>query len=177
MFSYRGFLSWLNLLVSNYIDHSIKQMVFALRNKAWKWQLSMICSSVLSMSRVRHKELCMSYREQRFLGHEWCDLPMIFTSENHCQIASRVTQKSLYTVTNVLFYFLHVIACPQNTFFLKTIIDRSFHICRQGRSFWLGIETSPQLICDVKRTRNTSIVTSYSSIVLARANWRKGDLN
>ena len=35
------------------------------------------------------------------------------TSENHWQIASRVTQKSLFTVTNVLFYFLHAILCPR----------------------------------------------------------------
>ena len=34
------------------------------------------------------------------------------TSENHRQIASRVTQKSSFTVTNVLFYFLHAILCP-----------------------------------------------------------------
>ena len=34
------------------------------------------------------------------------------TSENHWQIASRVTQKSLFMVTNVLFYFLHAILCP-----------------------------------------------------------------
>ena len=47
-----------------------------------------------------------------FLGHEWGDLPMIFvTSENHWQIESRVTQKSLFTATNVLFYFLHAILC------------------------------------------------------------------
>ena len=49
-----------------------------------------------------------------FFGHEWGDLPMIFTSgevtsENHWQIISRVTNKSLFTVTNVLFYFLHAI--------------------------------------------------------------------
>ena len=31
---------------------------------------------------------------------------------NHWQIASRVTQKSLFTVTNVLVYFLHAILCP-----------------------------------------------------------------
>ena len=52
-----------------------------------------------------------------FLGHEWGDLPIIFTSdkvtsENCWQIASRVTQKSLFMVTNVLFYFLHAILCP-----------------------------------------------------------------
>ena len=57
------------------------------------------------------------------------------TSENHWQIASRVTQKSLFTVTNVLFYFLHAILCPEHTILIKTIIDRSFRNCRQGRSF------------------------------------------
>ena len=35
-----------------------------------------------------------------------------FANENHWQIASRVTQKSLFTVTNVLFYFSHAILCP-----------------------------------------------------------------
>ena len=56
------------------------------------------------------------------------------TSENYWQIVSRVTQKSLFTVTNV-FYFLHAISCPEHTILLKTIIDRSFRNCRQGRSF------------------------------------------
>ena len=42
------------------------------------------------------------------------DLSIIFTSDEvtseiHWQIASRVTQKSLFTVTNVLLYFLHAI--------------------------------------------------------------------
>ena len=37
---------------------------------------------------------------------------------------------------------------------------------------WLSIVTLPQLICDVTQTRSTSIVTSYSSIVFARANRR-----
>ena len=57
------------------------------------------------------------------------------TSENHWQIASRVTQKSLFTVTNVLFYFLHAILYPQHTILLKAVINRSFRSCRQGRSF------------------------------------------
>ena len=35
--------------------------------------------------------------------------------------------------------------------------------------FWLKIVTSSQLICDITRTQGTGIVTSYSSIVLARA--------
>ena len=50
------------------------------------------------------------------LGHDWDDLPEIFTSDkvtskNHWQITSRVTQKSLFTVKNVLYYFLRII-CP-----------------------------------------------------------------
>ena len=57
------------------------------------------------------------------------------TRENHWQIASLMTQKSLFTVTNVLFYFLHAILCPEHTILLKTFIDRSFRNCRQGRSF------------------------------------------
>ena len=55
-----------------------------------------------------------------FFGHEWGNLPIVFrsfvTSENHWQIASRVTQKSLFTATNVLLYFLHAISCPNTQF-------------------------------------------------------------
>ena len=36
-------------------------------------------------------------------------------SENYWQIASRVTKKSLFMLTNVLFYFLHAILCPEHT--------------------------------------------------------------
>ena len=41
-------------------------------------------------------------------GHLWCNFPMIFTHENYWQIASLVTQKSLFMVTHALFY----ISCP-----------------------------------------------------------------
>ena len=63
------------------------------------------------------------------LGREWGDLPIIFTSneatsENHWQITPWVTQKLLFTVTNVLFYFLHTISCPEHKISLQTIIDR-----------------------------------------------------
>ena len=51
-----------------------------------------------------------------------------------------------------------------------------FAIVTNDGVFWLSIVTSPQLICDVTWTPGTSIVTSYSSIVLARADWRKRDL-
>ena len=117
-----------------------------------------------------------------FFGHEWGDLPMIFTSDevtsdNHWQITSRVTKKSLFTITNVLFYFLHAILYLEHTVPLKKTSIAHFAIVARDGLFWLNIVTSSQLICDVKRTRGTGIVTSYSSIVLARANWRKGDIH
>ena len=52
-----------------------------------------------------------------------------------------------------------------------------FAIVTKDGLFWLSIVTSPQLICEVTQTRGNSIVTSYSSIPLARANWHKGDLH
>ena len=61
----------------------------------------------------------MSYREYRetIFCHEGGDSAMIFTSdevtrENHCRAESHHEwQKSLFTVTNPLFYFLHAIPC------------------------------------------------------------------
>ena len=38
--------------------------------------------------------------------------------------------KSLFTVTNVLFHFLHAISYLEHTVPRQTIIDRSFHHCR-----------------------------------------------
>ena len=78
---------------------------------------------------------------------------------------------------NVLFYFLHAIYVPERTIPLKTIIDCRFAIVAKDGRFWFSIVTPQQLICDVTRTLVTGIVTSYSSIVHARANWRKGDLH
>ena len=110
------------------------------------------------------------------LGHSSGILPIIFKSdevmsENYWQIASRVTQKSLFTVTDVLFYFLHTILRP----WMHKIVD--FAIVARDGLFWFSIVTSLQLFCDITRTRVTGIVTSYSLIVLACANWHKGDLN
>ena len=45
----------------------------------------------------------------------------------------------------------------------------NFAIVARDGLFRLNIVTAPQLICDVTRTRCTGIVTSYSSIVFARA--------
>ena len=94
--------------------------------------------------------------EYRFLGHEWGDLPIIFTSdevtsENHSQIASRVTQHSLFTVTNVLFHFLHAIWCPEHSIPPKQLSIADFAVVAKDSLFWLNIVASPQLISDVTR--------------------------
>ena len=44
-------------------------------------------------------------------------------------------QKSLFTVTNVLFYFSHAILCDEHTNPLRTTIERSFRHCCKGRPF------------------------------------------
>ena len=79
-----------------------------------------------------------------FVGHEWGELSMISTSDsslvkiigksppitlkspNHL---TRDRKKSLFTETNVLFYFLHAILCHKHNS-AKTIIGRSFRGCR-----------------------------------------------
>ena len=68
-------------------------------------------------------------------------------------------------------------------YFMSWIHTFAKHNCRSvisplldGR-IRLSIVTSLQLTCDVTRTWGTGIVTSYSSIFLACANWRKSDFH
>ena len=91
-------------------------------------------------------------------------------------IANRLTsdKKSLFMVTNVSFYFLHTIYVMNTQIHLELA---DIAIVAKGDVFWLIIVTSPQLICDVMRTRDTGIVTSYSSIVITHANCHKDDLH
>ena len=128
-----------------------------------------------------NKEQSMSHREQGFFGHEWGDLPMIFTSdevtaENHWQMTSRENKKSLFMVTNVLSYFLYY------------FISWTHHSATNNHRSLISPLTLRTVISeltlwrhhrwsDVMHMRGTCIVTSYSSIVLAHANWRKGDLH
>ena len=116
-----------------------------------------------------------------FLGHEWGDLPMIFTrdeikGENHWQIAPRVAQQSWFTVTNVFFlfltrYFISWIHNLAKNNYRSLISPLSLNTIFSDLILW------PQLICDVMRPWGTGIVTSHPSIILARANWHKGDLH
>ena len=66
-------------------------------------------------------------------------------------------------ISYTLFYVLNT------QFSLRQLSVADFAIVAKDCLFWLTIVTSPQLICDITRTWGNGIVTSYSSIVLARA--------
>ena len=96
----------------------------------------------------------------------------IIGKSHHKWHKNHYSQKRMYHFISYMpFYVLeHTILLKQSS------IAHLATVAKDGL-FWLTIVTSPQLICDVTRTRDTSIVTSYSSIVLARANWHKGGLH
>ena len=75
------------------------------------------------------------------------------------------------------FIFYTLFYVPERTIPQKQLSIADLAIVAKDGLLWFSIVTSLQLICDVTRRRVTGIVTSYSSIVLARANWRKGDLH
>ena len=114
-----------------------------------------------------------------FWGHEWDDLSMIVMSDESLANSIKSDQKLVIHGNECIIIFLTRYFTPWTYNSAKTILDRSFPHCRQGWVFfWLSIVTSLQLICcDVTRKRGTGIVTSCSSIVLAHANWRKGELH
>ena len=85
-------------------------------------------------------------------SHEWKSLANHIWSDQ---------KKSLFIVTNVLFYFLHAILCPETQFLWKQSDVTHFEIVVKDSFFWLSIVTSPRLICDVKWTQSTGTVTSY----------------
>ena len=127
-------------------------------------------------------------------NNAWVTLNNAFwvTSEAICQWFSRVTKswvkiigksphewpKNRYSRQQMYYFISYTLLYVLNTQFCEkhSKITHFAIVANDGR-FWLSIVTSPQLICDVTRTRDTSIVTSYLSIVLARANWSKGDLH
>ena len=77
-----------------------------------------------------------------------------------------------------MYYFIsYTLFDVQHSIPPKQLSIADFAVVAMDSLFWFSIVTSPPLICDVTRMQDTSIVTSYSSIVLARANWRKGDLH
>ena len=78
-----------------------------------------------------------------------------------------------------MYYFISYMLSyvPGCTIQLKQLSIADIAIVAKDSLFWRSIVTSPQLICDITRTRVTGIVMSYSSFVLACLNWHKDDLH
>ena len=78
-----------------------------------------------------------------------------------------------------MYYFISytLLDVPEHTIPLKQLLIADFANVTKDSLFWFSIVTSPQLICDVTQIYDTGIVMSYSSVVLARAFWCKGDLH
>ena len=87
--------------------------------------------------------------------------PKVLIHGNDCIISYTLTQP----------YILNT------QFRLEQLSITDFAIVAKGGCFWCGIVTSPRLIGDVTLTCCTGIATSYSLIVVARANWHKGSLH
>ena len=100
-------------------------------------------------------------------SHSWKSLGNSFTSDP--KIVIQVNECIILFLTCYFMFWTHNSAKKQ-----FSIPD--FPIVAKDGLFWLSIVTSPELICDITRMWGTGIVTSYSSIVLARANWCKCDL-
>ena len=81
-------------------------------------------------------------------------------------------KKSLFMVTNMLFYFLHAISCTEHTFRYKQSSIAYFAIAAKDGLFWINIVTSSQLICDVMRKWR-----HIRRLFLHAQNWRKDDLH
>ena len=128
----------------------------------------------------RHSKSCCdqsSPARRTIKNNAWVTVNNYFwvTSEAICQWFSWVT-RSRGKILGKLHHEWHK-NCPGTQFCEKPSSITHFATVAKDGLFWLRIVTSPQLICDVTRTRDTSIVMSYSSIVFAHANWRKGDLH
>ena len=109
-----------------------------------------------------------NFHEWRLGSHEWKLLANRITSD--LKIVIHGNECIILFLTR---YFMSLKA----QFHQKQPSIDDFAIVAKDGIFWINIVTSLQLICDVTRTRVTGIVTSLSSIVLSRANWRKSDLH
>ena len=145
------------------IHMSFDEHHFALGSRVSKW-MNNAWIAMNNDYEVTSEVLCPSFHEWR--SHELKSLKNHITSD----------QKIVIHGKECIIIFLTCNICSEHSIPLETTIDRSFAIVAKEGILWLSIVTSRQLLCDVTWTRGTSIVTSYSSIVLPRTNWHKGDL-
>ena len=114
--------------------------------------------------------------------HELGDSARVFTSDevtsgNHCRIASPVTKNVIHgNECIILFltrYFMSWIHSSTKNNYQSPISPFSLRTVCSDLALW----RHHRWICDVTRTWGTGILTWYSSIILARTSWHKGDLH
>ena len=141
---------------------------YKLRIRTWRHSLNPIGITTQQMYRIMHELpwITIFWPRVRWFAsdfHEW-------QSHEWKSLANHITRgrKIVINGNSCIISFL------TRYFIFWTHDTAHFVIVAKNGLFWLSIVTSPQLIYDVTQT---SIATSYSSIVFARANWRKGDLH
>ena len=117
-------------------------MVFILPGLLWLYTIFLYETYCLNSQDCRIASLALGWCHDCQVAMRWYrnriikDLPWItilgsrlrlFANNFIEWLASRVTQKSFFMVTNVLFNFSRAILCHEHTIPLKTIIDRWFH--------------------------------------------------
>ena len=148
---------------------TIRNSIFWSYQKATEWTAK---TGLINKKRIMHELpgiTIFGSRVRRFANnfyewrsHEWKSLANRLTSDPKIAIHGNECI--------ILFLIRYLMWWKQSS-----IAD--FAIVAKDSLFWFSIVTWPQLIGDVKRMYDTGIVTSYSSNVLARANWRKGNLH
>ena len=108
---------------------------------------------------------------------------MIFTSDaitskNHWRMSTRVTQIVIHGKPFITSFLKRLKSSFMPWTHKHTKKNHWSLITRMAKEshFLPCIEASPQFKCDATQTRSNCIMTSYSSIVLARAKWRKVDI-
>ena len=133
----------------------------------WQNQQLHNCCSVLCVQDIKYRSKNKIIHSPliTILGHSWCDLPMIFTldfvtRENHWQIASLVTQKSLSTVSHALFFMSwtnglgdshiysmkHRTSIPDNCWSLHAKCMPSTYICNESRYFSYATQSRSRIV-------------------------------
>ena len=136
------------------------------------WYLSALTQYLNQLSFAPYWHvICSSYM---YIKNNACVTMNNNWSHKWKSMANRFTHYPKVIIHGNEFNSLHAIFCPEHTIPLKTLSIADFPI---DSIFWLSIVTSAQLIHYVTRMWVIGIVTSYSSIVLERANWRKSDLH
>ena len=182
-------MAWLLQVV--YVNHDNALMCDCIRRKTMgrdylsmpfsetKWPSDAIWGNLVIscsgnfLSPVLHQVSTWTNAYLDIKNNAWVTVNIDFLVTNHLTSNQNIVIHGYECI--ILFLTCYFIS--YTPFYYKQSSIAHFAIVATDGLFWFNIVTSSQLFCDVMRMRGTGIVTSYLSIVLARANWRKGDLH